>query len=67
MRTRLLACLAGGFLGVVVAVPINSSLGLSPTVAGIGCAAVGIAVGYVASMLIDVFTATGTPEKSLES
>jgi hypothetical protein len=67
MRTRLLACLAGGFLGVVVAVPINSSLGLSPSVAGIGGAAVGIAVGYVASMLIDVFTATGAPDKSLES
>jgi hypothetical protein len=67
MRTRLLACLAGGFLGVVVAVPINSSLGLSPTVAGLGCAAVGVAIGYVASMLIDVFAATTTPDKSFES
>lgn len=55
MQTRLLACIAGGFLGVVVTSPINASLGLSPTIALIGCSSAGVAVGYVASMLVDVF------------
>ena len=54
MQTRLFACLAGGFLGVVVAFPSNGTLGLSPTVAFIGCSSIGIAVGYVASILFDV-------------
>ena len=58
VQTRLLACLAGGFLGVAVASTINASLGLSQTVAVIGCASVGIAIGYVASLLFDVFAAT---------
>ena len=56
MQTRLFACLAGGFLGVVVT-PVNASLGVSPTVAVIACSSVGVAVGYVVSILFDVFTA----------
>lgn len=56
MQTRLLACLAGGFLGLAVTFPVNSSLGLSPTVALLACSSIGIALGYVASVLIDVFT-----------
>ena len=55
MQTRLLACIAGGFLGVVVTSPINASLGLSPTIALIGCWSIGVAFGYVASTLIGVF------------
>ncbi len=57
MRTRLLACLAGGFLGVVVG-PVSGGFGLDPTVALIVFSAAGIAIGYVVSILIDVF-ATG--------
>jgi hypothetical protein len=54
----LLACIVGGFLGVVVTSPINASLGLSPTIALIGCSLIGVAVGYVTSLLYDVFTAS---------
>lgn len=57
MQTRLLACLAGGFFGVVVASPISGSLGVSATLGLIGCSLAGIAVGYVVSTLFDVFTA----------
>jgi hypothetical protein len=57
VQTRLLACLAGGFLGVVVASLFGASLGLSATFALIGCSSLGIAVGYVVSMLFDVFAA----------
>ena len=64
MQTRLFACLAGGLLGVVVASPINNSLGVNPTLAFIGCASVGVAVGYVASILFDVFTASPEDESA---
>ena len=57
MQIRLLACIVGGLLGVVVTNPINGSLGLSPTVALIGCSALGVAFGYVVSILLDVFAA----------
>ena len=66
MQTRLLACLAGGFLGIVVTSPINASLALSPTIALIGCSLIGVAVGYVTSLLFDVFTASPV-DKNAES
>jgi hypothetical protein len=58
LQTRLFACLAGGFLGVAVTSPISSGLDLSPSVALIGCSLSGMAVGYVASVLFDVFAAS---------
>jgi hypothetical protein len=57
VQIRLLACLAGGFLGVVVASLFGASLGLSATFALIGCSSLGIAGGYVVSVLFDVFAA----------
>ncbi len=63
MQIRLLACLAGGLAGIAVAAEINDILGLSPTIAMIGCAAVGVALGYVVSQLVDVF-APGHNDKS---
>jgi hypothetical protein len=66
VQTRLLACLAGGFVGVVVTSPINAGLGLSPTIALIGCSSIGVAVGYITSMLFDVFTAS-PGDKNAES
>jgi len=57
VQIRLLACIAGGLLGVVVASPINASLGFSPAVAIAVCAALGVAAGYVVSIMVDVFTA----------
>lgn len=58
MQTRLLSCIAGGLLGVVLTSPVNSALGLTPTLAFIGCTGAGVAVGYMVSMLIDAFGAT---------
>ena len=55
MQTRLFASLAGGLLGAAVASTVNASLELSPTVAWVGCSAIGVALGYVVSMLCDVF------------
>ncbi|MSV34791.1 MAG: hypothetical protein EXQ47_04235 [Bryobacterales bacterium] len=55
MQTRLIASLAGGLLGVSLTSTANTILELSPTVAMIGCSAVGVALGYVISMLFDVF------------
>jgi hypothetical protein len=63
VQTRLFACIAGGLLGVVLTSPINGSLGLSPTIALIGCSAMGVGVGYVASILFDVFTASPGDER----
>ena len=58
MQRRLFASLAGGCLGVVVTSPINASLGLNPVTALIVCSSIGVAVGYVVSILFDVFTAS---------
>ena len=58
MQTRLIACLAGGFLGVAVTSSVNSSLGLSPTIALLSCSSIGVVLGYVASLLFDVFAAS---------
>ena len=55
MQTRLLACLAGGLLGAVLTSTVSSGLGLTPVLAFIGCSLAGIAVGYVASILLDIF------------
>lgn len=62
MQTRLLACLAGGLLGVALASTINEALGLSPTLAVIACASAGVAIGYVVSILFDVFAGAGKSE-----
>ena len=62
MQTRVLSCLAGGFLGAAAGYQITdysfiASLGLSAAIVMIGCAAAGVAAGYGVSFLIDVFTA----------
>ena len=59
MQTRLLACMAGGLIGVVLTSTINESLGFTPTLAVIACSTSGMAIGYVASMLYDVFAGAG--------
>ena len=66
MRTRLLACLAGGCLGVTVAVPIGNTFGVSPTVALIACSMLGLGLGYVVSMFFDIF-AVSAEDESVES
>lgn len=55
MQIRLFASLAGGLLGAAVASTVNASLELSPTLALVGCSLTGVILGYVVSMLFDVF------------
>ncbi len=57
MRNRLICCISGGLLGIALSGTITESLGLSATLGTTVSAAVGLALGYVASTLIDVFTA----------
>lgn len=60
MQIRILACLVGGFLGVASASTINDSLNLSPVIAMAGCAAAGVALGYMVSVLFDVFATSAS-------
>jgi hypothetical protein len=64
VRTRALACLLGGLLGLAVTSPINDGLGLNPTVALIGFSAIGVAIGYVASIFFHIFTASSGDENT---
>jgi hypothetical protein len=57
MRARLLFCLAGGSLGAAVALPLSSTLNMSPAIALIGCIALGAVMGCFVSVFIDVFIA----------
>lgn len=57
MRNRLVCCISGGLLGIALSGTINESLELSNALGTAFCAAAGLALGYVASTLIDVFTA----------
>ena len=56
MRMRLMASVAGGLVGILASFPIQAGLDLSPTLALVGCALAGVALGYVVSMLFHVFT-----------
>ena len=57
MRNRLVCCISGGLLGFAVSGTITNALGLVGTVGTVFSAGAGLALGYVASTLIDVFTA----------
>ena len=55
MRRRLLVCVTFGTLGLLAAFPISDRLGVDLPLAFGGSAVGGLAIGYVASMLCDVF------------
>jgi len=57
MRNRLVCCISGGLLGFALSGTISNALGLTGTVGTVFCAVAGLALGYVVSTLIDVFTA----------
>ena len=57
MRNRLICCISGGLLGIALSGTITESLGVSATLGTAVSASVVLALGYVASTLIDVFTA----------
>lgn len=55
MRKRLLVCLVFGVTGLATAMPIGDQLGLSMVQALIGCSLAGILLGYLVSVLLDIF------------
>jgi len=57
MRNRLVCCISGGLLGFALSGTISNALGLTGTLGMAFSAIAGLAIGYVASTLIDVFTA----------
>ena len=57
MRKRLVCCISGGLLGFAFSGKLIETLELAPTIGMALGAAVGLALGYVASTLIDVFAA----------
>jgi len=58
MQKRLIASAAGGLLGLGLAYRFQDDFGTSVTLAYIGCSLAGLAIGWVASTLFDVFTAS---------
>ncbi len=57
MRNRLVCCISGGLLGYALSGTITAALGLEGTAGTVFCAIAGLGLGYVTSILIDVFTA----------
>ena len=57
MRRRLVCCISGGLFGIALSGTINEALGLTASIGTAFSAVAGLALGYVASTLIDVFTA----------
>ena len=65
MQTRLLACITGGLLGVVLASPLSRELSLAPSFAVIASSLAGVAAGCVVSILYDVFVGTAKPPEGV--
>jgi len=57
MRKRLVCCISGGLLGFALSGTVGDALGLTPVVGMAFSAAAGLALGYVVSTLMDVFSA----------
>ena len=57
MRKRLVCCISGGLLGFALSAKIGDALDLTPLVGMLFSAAAGLALGYVGSTLMDVFSA----------
>jgi hypothetical protein len=57
MRKRLVCCISGGLLGFALSGTVGDALGLTSPVGMAFSAAAGLALGYVVSTLMDVFTA----------
>jgi len=59
MQKRLIASAVGGLVGIGLAYRFQDDFGISETLAYAGCAFAGMAIGWVASTLFDVFA--GSP------
>ena len=60
MRKRLLTCLIFGATGLAAALPIGDHFGLSTIESLIGCSMVGVFLGYVVSIFLDLFLSNNT-------
>lgn len=58
MQDRLLASLAGAFVGIVLDYFVSEWIDLSPFHTLLLCSFGGMALGYVISTLVDVFSST---------
>jgi len=52
----------GGLIGLGLAYRFQDDFGISQSLAYVGCALAGMAIGWVASTLFDVFGGNATPE-----
>lgn len=62
MQRRLITSAVGGLIGFGLAYRFQDDFGISLSLAYAGCALAGIAIGWVASTLFDVFAGPATPE-----
>ena len=62
MQRRLIASAIGGLVGLGLAYQFQDAFGISHTLAYSGCVLAGMAIGWVASTLFDVFAGPATPE-----
>jgi hypothetical protein len=62
MQRRLIASAVGGLIGLGLAYRFQDDLGTSQALAYVGCTLAGLAIGWVASTLFDVFAGSATPE-----
>jgi hypothetical protein len=66
MQRRLIASVVGGVTGICLASRLQEALDASATVAFIAATLGGIALGYVASMLFDVFAGAAPRDSAPE-
>lgn len=62
MQRRLISSAVGGLIGLGLAYRFQDDLGTSQSLAYAGCVLAGLAIGWVASTLFDVFAGPATPE-----
>jgi hypothetical protein len=62
MQRRLIASTVGGLIGLGLAFWFQDDFGTSLTLAYVGCVLAGMAIGWVASTLFDVFAGNASPE-----
>ena len=60
MQRRLIASAVGGLVGIGLAYRFQDNFGIPETLTYIGCTFAGLAIGWVASTLFDVFA--GSPD-----
>ncbi len=58
MRRRIIACVIGGLVGIVLSSPINDYFGIKETFGLLTCGISGIILAYMISMVADVFMHT---------